>query len=305
MLKTILSIQNNGCEKIHCTSYGEAISVNAYSTATKSVNAANSLVIISELETKYPEFVVTNLGDIDDQTEQEFDPYLLHNLTAETDPAATDDRTAGYLNGSVWINTAGSPVQKIFMCVDPTEDAAVWKSLTPDEVYVVAEKTPVNAVAASGTITSDGTAPSDGDTVTIDEKVYTFKTTLTPTEGQVLIGGSAAAALDNLKSAINHEGTPDTDYKCEAVHPTVTATTNTNTTQLVVAKTAGSAENAIVTTKTSSHLSWGGATLSGGIDGTTGYANETCADASYLYHAIAANTVSGSNWRRISLGSAF
>ena len=139
----------------------------------------------------------------------------------------------------------------------------------------------------------------------IGSVTYTFKTALTPTEGEILIGASAAAALDNLKSAINHEGTPGTDYSCAAVHPTVTATTNTNTAQTVAAKTAGTAGNAIATTETSSHLSWGGATLTGGVNGTVGYANEMCADASYLYHCLAANTVAGANWRRVSLGSAF
>ncbi len=43
-----------------------------------------------------------------------------------------------------------------------------------------------------------------------------------------LSGGSAAVALDNLKSAIMHTGTPNTDYKCAAVHPQVIATDNTD-----------------------------------------------------------------------------
>lgn len=76
---------------------------------------------------------------------------------------------------------------------------------------------------ATATITSNNTNVSDGDTVTIGPKVYTFKTTLTPTEGQVLIGADADASLLNLIRAINHTGTPDTDYKCAAAHPTVSA----------------------------------------------------------------------------------
>ena len=80
--------------------------------------------------------------------------------------------------------------------------------------------------AATATITSNNTTPSDGDTVKIGEKIYTFKTTLTPTEGEVLINGSADAALLNLIRAINHSGTPDTDYKCAAAHPAVSAATS-------------------------------------------------------------------------------
>jgi len=76
---------------------------------------------------------------------------------------------------------------------------------------------------ATATLTSTNVNVSDGDTVKIAEKVYTFKTALTPTEGQVLIGADADASLLNLIRAINHTGTPDTDYKCAAAHPTVTA----------------------------------------------------------------------------------
>jgi len=128
------------------------------------------------------------------------------------------------------------------------------------------------AGAATGTLTGTDT-PHDGDVIIIDVKTYTFKTALTPAEGEILIGGSLAVALDNLKSAINLTGTPDTDYKCAAVHPTVTATTNTNTTQVVEAKTVGTAGNAIATAaeEASTHLSWGGATLSGGTNEGASY----------------------------------
>lgn len=127
-------------------------------------------------------------------------------------------------------------------------------------------KTALTEVRATGTLTSDGTAPDDGDTVVIGNKTYTFKTALTPTEGEVLIGASAAAALDNLKSAINHTGTPDTDYKCAAAHTQVQATTNTDTTQVVQALVAGTAANAYATTTpVGTHQSWGATTLTGGV----------------------------------------
>lgn len=45
--------------------------------------------------------------------------------------------------------------------------------------------------------------------------------------------------------------------------------------------------------------------LSGGVNGTVGNAFEMMVDASYLYVPIAANTISGKNWRRISLGAAY
>ena len=53
-----------------------------------------------------------------------------------------------------------------------------------------------------------GTQPTDGDTVIVNGVTWTFKTTLGTTAGNVLIGGSATAAVTNLTSALNNtEGT--------------------------------------------------------------------------------------------------
>jgi hypothetical protein len=71
---------------------------------------------------------------------------------------------------------------------------------------------PITGTLASATITTSGVAPTDTDTVTINGKVYTFKTALTPAGGEVLINVTAAAALTNLIRAVNHTGTPGTDY---------------------------------------------------------------------------------------------
>lgn len=118
---------------------------------------------------------------------------------------------------------------------------------------------------ATGTLTSDATAPSDGETVVIGGVTYTYKTTLTGAAFEVLIGANAAAALTNLKSAINASAGAGTTYGTgTTAHPSVTATTSTSTTQVVQAIAAGTPGNAITTIETSAHLSWGGATLSGG-----------------------------------------
>lgn len=138
----------------------------------------------------------------------------------------------------------------------------------------------IDGTKATATITSSGVNVTDGDTITIDTKVYTFKTALTPTEGEVLIGATAAATMDNLKSAINHTGTPNTDYKCAAVHPTVTATTNTDTgtagtsgsVQTLEAIIIGVVSNTIALTTTAATLTLSSATLTGGID-SSGFPN--------------------------------
>lgn len=129
------------------------------------------------------------------------------------------------------------------------------------------------ASQATLTVTGGGNQIADADTVTIDdggtnEKVYTFKTTLTPTEGEVLIGANDTAALLNLKNAINHEGTPDTDYSCAAAHPTVVGTSSDATTLIVSAFTPGTAGDSIATAKVAAELSWDGnlGTTTSGVD---------------------------------------
>lgn len=127
-------------------------------------------------------------------------------------------------------------------------------------------------IAATATLTSDNTNVSDGDTVTIGTKVYTFRTALTPTEGEVLIGADADASLLNLIRAINHTGTPNTDYKCAAANAFVSAASSVTAHAFAVtALTAGAAGNSIAKNETSSHLDWDGvgATLTGGLDAET------------------------------------
>lgn len=125
--------------------------------------------------------------------------------------------------------------------------------------------TTLSGVKATGLITSDATAPTAGDTVTIEGKTYTFQSTLSsPAQAnEVLIGISAAVALDNLKIAINAAGgTEGTEYSVgTTAHPLVTATTNTNTTQVVEARQYGTAANQYSLGETSSHLAWGAAKM--------------------------------------------
>ena len=79
---------------------------------------------------------------------------------------------------------------------------------------------------ATGTLTSNNTNVSNNDTVTIGGQVYTFKSALTPANGEVLIAGTADLSLTNLAQAINNSGgTPGTDYKVAAASSWVTSST--------------------------------------------------------------------------------
>ena len=135
-------------------------------------------------------------------------------------------------------------------------------------------KTALTGVKATGLITSDATAPDNNDTVTIDGRTYTFKTTLSSPsqQNEVLIGVSAAVALDNLKLAINQGSTSyptaadnsgeGTTWSTGTVrHHSVTAETNTNTTQVVQAREFGTDANRFQLAETSAHLAWGASTM--------------------------------------------
>lgn len=120
---------------------------------------------------------------------------------------------------------------------------------------------------ATATLTSSGVNVTENDTVTVGRITYRFKAT--PAQAyDVDIGDSAAATLDNLKAAVNIEGTPGTDYHSATVqNPDASATTNTDTTQLFVARVAGPWGNNLPFSKSAATYTVSGATFSGGLNG--------------------------------------
>jgi len=86
---------------------------------------------------------------------------------------------------------------------------------------------------------------------------------------EILIGASAAATLDNIKSAINGTAGAGTTYSTGTVaHTQIDATTNTDTTQVFASKSSVShaVADALATTETATELSFGATTLGGGGD---------------------------------------
>lgn len=132
----------------------------------------------------------------------------------------------------------------------------------------------------------------DGSQITIGSITYTFKTALTTSPAtvanEVLIGGSDAAALDNLKLAINAGSGIGTNYSTGTVaHPDVVATDNTNTTQKVVARVPGTAANTKATTSLNATLSWPAATLGDGTGASNpGVAAETVTIRDKVYSFV-------------------
>lgn len=124
-------------------------------------------------------------------------------------------------------------------------------------------------VKATGVLTASDVF-TDGETVTVGDKVYTFVDALSGAANEVLIGASAAASLDNFKSAINASAGAGTTYGLgTAANPNVTATTNTDTAQTVEAYRVGTYGNAIPTTTTAADVAWGATTLENGAEAST------------------------------------
>lgn len=174
--------------------------------------------------------------------------------------------------------------------VNPFNGALVFDGGTVQ----IPEVTPVNAVAATGTITITGT-PVANETFVVGAQTFTFKASRN-VAGEVTISAVNTDQAHNITVAIAADITNVTSDHALGV---VTLT----------AAVKGAAGNAIVLTKAATGVAVNGAgTLGGtvaGVDGTVGFENELRADASYLYHATAVNTVADTNWRRVSLGTAY
>ena len=160
----------------------------------------------------------------------------------------------------------------------PTIVTAISPSYTQDSLftrnqmlaYFGASVSAALGTAASTTLTSDTTAPANNSTIVIGGQTYTYKTSLTGAAYEVFINSTAAAALVNLKKAINGTGTAGTDYGVGTLpHTQVIATTVTTTTLLIVAIQNGTPSNSIATTQAgTSHCTWAGATMNSGTPGT-------------------------------------
>ncbi len=180
-------------------------------------------------------------------------------------------------------------------------DASTWEGHAMVDVSADAPVNAVNSfqtltvsaitsgVHAESVITSDTTNVTADEVVVIGTRTYRFKDTMAAAY-DVKIGASAAATLDNLAAAINASGTAGVEYYTGTLaHPTVRATTNTDTTQKVVSRTQGTTNNALATTTTASHLAWEDTTLGGGTGvSVAGVAGQTVTVGTRTYTFVSA-----------------
>lgn len=162
-----------------------------------------------------------------------------------------------------------SPLEQQRLITTPIYPDAVWSAdgdteLERIEGYLAhkwgfAHKLPSgqqNVLEATGN-------PSNGQTVTIDTEVYTYRSALTPAANEVLIGANGLLTLQNLHHAINGTGAAGTAYAASTPrHPTVWspgALANTNSTPdagLIVQRRDVRVFSTFVTTETASNQSW-------------------------------------------------
>lgn len=127
------------------------------------------------------------------------------------------------------------------------------------------------AVAATGTVTFTKN-PADGDTLKIESKTYTFKTS-PAAANDVAIKGTVYETAQNLADVINgdsgeaYTGTtsPSLDVSAKVKAGVMTLT----------ARTAGTAGNSLALVQTGNFANVSGATLSGGVNSSTSSVTDT------------------------------
>ncbi len=125
-----------------------------------------------------------------------------------------------------------------------------YVSVDVGDTYVMRVRDWATSVASEGTLTMD-TQPTDGDTYTIDTKVYTFEDSLTDVDGNVNVGGTLAQAKLNLVSAMDLSGVAGTDYATSmTAHTTVDVAAFISDDAILTAKVEGVDGDSIATTET-------------------------------------------------------
>ncbi len=118
-------------------------------------------------------------------------------------------------------------------------------------------------IAAAGSIAFAGN-PADGDTVTVGETTYKFKTDMAAAN-DIKLGSSQSDSIATLVKVINGTGASGTDYYAGTTTPNASASASASGAEATItAKTAGTAGNSVALAATGSVMSVSGSTLEGG-----------------------------------------
>lgn len=154
-----------------------------------------------------------------------------------------------------WTLVATNPVS---LLIKPGNALPWWVAITASGVP------PAGQNRATGTVTFTG-QPLNTETVTIDGRVYTFKTVLAAAD-DILIGATANDTAANLAAAINDSGVEGTNYGTgTTVNLDVTAAAVAGVVTLT-AILPGTAGNAVTLAEAATNVAVSGATLTGGVN---------------------------------------
>ena len=123
---------------------------------------------------------------------------------------------------------------------------------------------------SSGTLTTTTSLPAADSTFKVGTKTYTWKSSLTPTEGEVLLEATVAACLTNARDAVNGTaGTLGTKHQCTAnTLFTATASATILTVTAILRGTVGNGATYEIVAGAGSELTASGALATGGVDDT-------------------------------------
>jgi hypothetical protein len=158
----------------------------------------------------------------------------------------------------------------------------------------IEEGTPVNEVAATGTLTITDVATLD--TVTIGNITYTFSAS-SGSAYLIALGGTTEETIVNFVSAIN-EGAGVEVGLGTLPHPQVTAVDNEDGTVTITSRAGVTESNSIVTTASLEDGAFGAETLEGGVDETPGPPLSLRADDEKLY--VRVNVSDNLTWKSIT-----
>lgn len=138
-----------------------------------------------------------------------------------------------------------------------------------DQLIAAAVNLTFEGSLASGTVTLTSNS-LDGQTVTINGRTYTFKTTLTIALNEIQIGTTSTDTAANLKAAINGEGALGTNYSVGTEKLAGVIATAASNVITITATLPGTQGNSIGLTSGGAGVSVSGSSLAGGADAPAG-----------------------------------
>lgn len=184
-----------------------------------------------------------------------YDDYMWQGIIGEDEDYLYGVHCHGNNTSATWYNGAGFKVRKPYPLISRGKIGIALTNCTEG--------------ARGQTMLRGGANLSDGDTVTIDGKVYTFQTTLTNTDGNVKIHATLLSeTLSNLRNAMKVGPFSGTAYAAvTTVHPTCRAWSYSlgDDNDLIIITVDRTADT-IAVSENAVELSFDDATLQGGVD---------------------------------------